>query len=259
MTTEAKRDTAWQYTGDLSPEDYGGKWLRRVTGRQFQVIELTNMDEAIGERDNAGCPTYVVELSLVDLDAIDSDTQMRSLHSVGQDPSEATDLTDAWRAIICYEYGCKAPLESWEGYAWGKLLKLARKLAYMLKRDAREMERRMALPINKIGSTAAEYMRGDIGSALQRGVAEGRHEARLMAKLYGADQFAIDQASDARPTDWLPYMTGYQDGIRGEHASTKGTAPADGILAPEYEQGYQRGVLVTAGEAVPPDWIKLAK
>lgn len=250
MTTMTKRDTAWQYTGDLSPEDHGGKWFRRTIGCQFQVIELTNMDDAVGECDNAGHPTYVVELALVDLDAIDADTQARALQSCGH--SELADLADAWRAVICYEYGCKAPLESWEGDAWGKLLKLARSAAHMLKRDAREMERRMARPVNKLGSTAAEFMRGDIDSAMRRGVTEGHHEARLMAIMYGADQFTVDQMSDARPDDWMPYMIGYQDGIRNLHSKMSN-------LAPEYEQGYQRGILVATGKAVSPSWIKLAK
>lgn len=125
MPTTAKRDTTWQYAGDVGPEDHGGKWFRRTTGRQYQVIELTNMDEACG-RDNEGHPTYLVELSLVDLDAIDASTLASAVRSCGPDPSEADELTDAWRAVICHDYGCAAPLESWEGDAWGRLIRLAR-------------------------------------------------------------------------------------------------------------------------------------
>jgi len=247
--TTVKPDTTWHYTGDISPEDYGGKWFRRTTGRQFQVIELTNMDEACG-RDNEGHDTYVVELALVDLDAIDAETQASALRSCG--PEDPSDLTDAWRAVVCYEYGCKAPLESWEGNAWGRLLRLARGEAHMLRRDAREMARRMKRPVNKIGSTAAEYMRGDVNSAIARGVSEGRHDARIMAKMGGVDELTIDQTSDARPADWMPYFVGYQDGLRGAHATERG-------LAPEYEHGYKRGVLVAKGDAVAPGWIKTAK
>ena len=247
--TTVKPDTTWHYTGDISPEDYGGKWFRRTTGRQFQVIELTNMDDACG-RDNEGHDKYVVELSLVDLDAIDDATLASAMRSCGpEDPSE---ITDAWRAVVCYEYGCKAPLESWEGNAWSRMLCLARGAAHMLKRDAREMARRMRRPVNKIGSTAAEYIHNNITSAMARGVAEGRHDARIMAKMHGVDELTIDRISDERPADWMPYFVGYQDGIRGEHATERG-------LAPEYEQGYGRGVLAAKGEAVAPGWIKATK
>lgn len=250
MTT--KRDTMWQYNGDVSPEDYGGKWFRRTHDRVFQVIELTNMDDACG-RDNAGHDKYVVELSLVDLDAINETAMIAALQSCGYDDNyDDSDLTDAHRVVACYEYGCKAPLDSWEGNAWSKLLRAARSAAHALKRDAQALVDRMNRPVNAIGSTAAEYMRGEFEPAIVRGVGEGRHTARLMARIGGADELTIDNISDARPADWMPYFVGYQDGLRGDHSVKHG-------LASEYEQGYERGVLVTRGEAVAPGWIKAAK
>ncbi len=170
----------WQYTGDVSPESYGGKWFRHVSPGVYQVIELTNMDEACG-RDNEGSDTYVVELSLVDLASIDTATQASAMHSCG--PDDESELTDDWRAVVCYEYGCKAPLDSWSGNAYSKLLKIARSEAHKLTRDAAELAKRMEKPVNAIGSTAAEFMVGDIQSAILRGLAEGDPKAEIMAKM----------------------------------------------------------------------------
>ncbi len=173
--------STWQYTGDVSPESYGGKWFRRVGHGAYQVIELTNMDEACG-RDNEGHDTYCVELSLVDLNEIPDAEQQCAIRSCGM---ENEILSHAWLAVACYEYGCKAPLESWSGNAYGKLLRQARSMAHALKRDAAALAERMERPVNRLGSTAEEYMRGDLDSAMMRGVASGDPTAELIAKISG--------------------------------------------------------------------------
>jgi len=188
-----KNDTHWQYSGDVNPQDYGGKWYRRTTGRQYQVIELTNMDDACG-RDNEGRPTYVVELALVDLDAIpakEQESAWRSSgfeldtegvgHEISGDPRNT--LRNTMTAIACYEHGCKAPLESWEGNGSTRMLKQARAAAHTYKRDAAALAARMERPVNKVGSTAAEYMAGDMRSGILRGVADGDPVAELMLRL----------------------------------------------------------------------------
>mgnify|MGYP001576064174 CR=1 FL=1 len=169
----------WQYTGDVSPEEYGGKWFRRVGKRVYQVIELTNMDEACGP-DNHGSDRYVVELSLVDLNTIPQKGQTSALRCCGQE-NEA--LSDSWLAVCCFEYGCQAPLESWSGNAFGKLLRQARASAHALKQDANTLADRLEQPVNKIGSTAREYMNGDINSAILRGLERGDRNAEILAKM----------------------------------------------------------------------------
>ena len=57
--------------------------------------------------------------------------------------------------------------------------------ARLLSHDVNELENRMAKPVNAIGSTAAEYMVGDINSAILRGVSEGDPKAELMLKIMG--------------------------------------------------------------------------
>lgn len=174
----------WQYQGDVNPQSHGGKWYRRVGVSTYQVIELTNMDDAVGRRDNEGYPTYVVELSLVDLYQIPSEVQKSALRSCGPDLAEyESELHDQITAIACYEYGAKAPLESWSGNGSTRLLREARKLAASLKKDGNALEDRMQRQVNKIGTTAQEYMTGDIRSAVLRGVSEGREDAQLMLRL----------------------------------------------------------------------------
>lgn len=181
MTTDYQH---WQYTGDVSPEDYGGKWYREIAHRVYQVIELTNMGEACG-RDNEGHPTYVVELSLVDLGVLTPKQIDDAYRSCGWELPESMTQgeRDAATAIMCFEYGCKAPLDSWEGNNYGKLLRTARSQAHALKRDADAMSERMERPVNKIGSTAREYMTGDITSAVLRGVANNDPAAMIMLKM----------------------------------------------------------------------------
>ncbi len=173
-----RRIGPWAYTGDVSPEDYGGKWYRRVAPGTYQVIELTNMDDACG-RDNEGHDPYVVELSLVDLTTIPLDVQHSAMRSCGIDEVIPQDHL----AIVCYEHGCKAPLESWSGRAWSKLLRAARSEAHALARDASALAERMDRPVNAIGSTATEYMHGDVTSAILRGVAVGDPAAELMLRM----------------------------------------------------------------------------
>lgn len=234
--------------GDVSYLDYGGFWIRKVGARVYQTIELTNMDEACG-RDNAGRARYVVELSLIDLDAIGEREIASALRCCG---SEKHEIDDTERAYCCHQYGCKAPLGSYEGNNAGKLLREARSEAHALARNTDELDERMSRPVNAIGSTASEYMRGDLNAAMVRGVTDGRHDARIMAKMYGAPQQAIDDASNARPIDWMPYLMGYMDGQNDSHSTSDD-------LAPEYEQGFTRGKLVRDGKAVAPDWIKTAQ
>jgi hypothetical protein len=177
-TRKTNNPRNWQYTGDVSPEEYGGKWFRQVAPKIWQIIELTNMNEACG-RDNEGYDTYFVELSLVDLNAI-PDKEIQSARESCDIPDDAL---ESWLAVGCYEYGLKAPLESWSGPAFGRLLRAARSAAHSLRRDHQALADRMERPVNAIGSTATEYMAGDISSVVMRGVANGDPKAELMLKL----------------------------------------------------------------------------
>jgi hypothetical protein len=222
--------------------DYGGKNFRQSGNRQFQFIELTNMEEACGA-DNAGHPKYNVCLRLVDLDAIPDKEQARAKESCGFDGMPETDLAIA---EMCDSYGCHAPLGQWNGNNARKLLRQAyREANSLLNPDA--LGNKLDCPVNQIGSTAREFMAGDIYSAMQRGCESGDASARLLAKMHGVTQQAID---DTRPDDFLPYVMGYMAGLNG------GVKETDPDTAQEYFRGFERGEKVKAGLCVAPSWIK---
>lgn len=183
----------WRYSGDVNALDYGGKWIRQVAGPglsprrdasvlAFQVIELTNMDEACG-RDNAGCARYVVDLSEVDLSSVPGKTLASALRSWGYEVDEADPPTPMDLAEMCHAYGAKAPLESYEGSNARGLLRDARRAANAMRGETAAHKRALARPVNAIGSTAAEVMRGDFDSALHRGAEAGNPSALLIQKM----------------------------------------------------------------------------
>ena len=84
---------------------------------------------------------------------------------------------------------------NWEGNAYRPLLRQAKNEANSLKDSARFNDA-MRRPVNQIGSTALEYMQGDINSALVRGIAKGDPMARIMGKVQGLTAQDMD---DIRP------------------------------------------------------------
>ena len=186
----------WQYSGDVNMLDYGGKFIREVpigkrVGDLYQLIEITNMDEACG-RDNEGHGRYVVELSAVDLFAIPEDRIESAMASCGLSDKDLLDI-EASRGLAyatmmlaeaVYSYGAKALLDSWEGNNGYVLLKQAKRRAKELKQEV-SYNSALQRPVNRLGETAHEYMTGDMEPAIQRGVAAGDKNVKLFAKIMG--------------------------------------------------------------------------
>lgn len=187
------KSTQWHTFGDINPNEYGGGFWRLVSDRAFQFIELTNMDEACGS-DNEGQPRYVVELSMVDLKAIPQSELDAAVRSCGTE-TEASKASDPDMAYTVWQYGLRAPLGSWSGNNAHKLLRAAKSRAHELRNDAAELAEQMAAPVNAIGSTAAEFMRGDINAAMARGIQEGRTDARIMGKMHGLTDAEMNAAA----------------------------------------------------------------
>lgn len=277
-------------TGDVNFADYGGKWWRCVSQGRFHVVELTNMNEACG-KDNEGRPTYVVELSEIDLDAIPRKLVEDALRSCGWKVEAASPahlfpatVTEDWgehrvvangRATeLCivetiHGYGARAPLGSWEGNAWRPLMAQARAESRSLD-DPDAYEAAMAKPVNKLGSTAREFAQGDFNSALVRGVTAGDRSAKLMAKIQGASPEAIEAVEKAGPPpqgfaaqvaigkvpsdDPLAYTMGFMAAMGGSALDRPGTDRKE--LAPAYLEGYRLGVAVKSGSEPTPDWVR---
>lgn len=178
-----RKDSGFRFfTGDRNWLDYGGTWSRHIPGtRRYHFIRLDNMDEACG-RDNEGQPTYRVQLSEVDMDEISDDQINDAMRSYGNDDSSG--LTDAECAGLVFEYGISSPLHSESTYNAYKGIAACRKESYRLSRDAEAYEEAMERPVNRLGSTAREFGRGDLNSALIRGLEAGDKSARIIGKMY---------------------------------------------------------------------------
>jgi hypothetical protein len=190
---------------DVNWSDYGGKWARRAADGSYYVLDFTNMWDACGE---AGCKRdgqdqYVCEVKRVDKYDMPWERIEKALACVGarflngapdgaivNDQgdvlAEAGDMPriDLVIAEACVSYGCTQPLESFSANTYpGRVRAEARRYAETCMKDAALLADRLARPVNKIGSTAAEYGRGDIDAALHRGPFDA--DKNLMRKLYG--------------------------------------------------------------------------
>lgn len=170
----------------------------RLREKAFLFVEITDMDYACG-KDNEGHPTYVGEVALVDLNVISKEIKASAVESCGSYDIDF-DKNDLAMAECCFRHGCKAPLDSDSSNGKTGLLRRMKKFArhYTSEEGARDLTAALKRPVNRIGSTAAEFMVGDTDSAVSRSVARGEHTGRLIAKMYGVSQDKIDAASDAR-------------------------------------------------------------
>lgn len=176
---------------DVSWDDHGGKWGRLAADGSVYVIVFENLDER-GER-----PEYVCEVKRVDLPSMPAEQLERALKCVGLRREGDTIVSDSGDIVAnrtrqvqyvlaeaCISYGCAEPLDTFSGDKYpARVRASARRVAEGLMRDAAALEVRRQRPVNRIGSTAAEYGRGDIESALDRGPFDtGKN---LMRKLHG--------------------------------------------------------------------------
>jgi hypothetical protein len=188
---------------DRSWDEYGGKWARRARDGSWYVIDFTNMYDACGEDEckQDGQAQYVCEVSRVDLADLDAEQIVSALRCVGfrqnagyiysdQGDEVACQATDERRYELvlveaCVSYGCKQPLESFSGDVRPSNVRAdARRAAEVLMRDASALATRLDRPVNRMGSTAREYARGEILPALGR-LADDDPTKRIMSKMLG--------------------------------------------------------------------------
>lgn len=243
----------WEVLYDNTPETVV---MRKVEARRFHFVRIIDMDDACG-RDNEGQPRYVGELLQVDLDDLPESTLNDALTCCGAEEEE--NLTDDHKAYCCVGYGCSAPL-------WSESGGDRRKLERQAKRESRELddpdalEAAMDRPVNKIGSTAREFARGDIDAALSRGLAEGTQQAQILAQMQAP--IPRDRALSAKvdlgfiqrqgiSDDPIAYMTGFMDGFQGNELPAEREE-----LAEAYLKGRELGADVRLGRQPVPVWVK---
>jgi hypothetical protein len=170
-------------TGDVNWIDYGGKWIsQKLTNGEFDywlVLELINMNDACG-RDNEGQPKYTVELCAV------SPTQAageldKALESDGMDRTNENASNPVFQVECLHSYGVSAHLWSGNGNNAHKLIREA-------KHKAMESEFlfgfAMDRPVNRIGTTGWEAIKGDIMAGLARTISSGSTEGQILGKIY---------------------------------------------------------------------------
>jgi hypothetical protein len=187
----AKR-APWELRGKdaFNGVDYenGTMNARQVAPRAWQFLECIDLHSATGETTGA---RYAVEIKYVDLSALPPETIASVIQSCGRSERiggewiQVTQYEDRELAEMCAQYGASAPIASEAGSNRRETMRAGYRAANeALDPDA--LEEMLARPVNAIGSTAAEFMRGDIDSAIKRGLASGNRDAQIFAKMQDA-------------------------------------------------------------------------
>jgi len=195
-------------TGDMNWADYGGKWYRELEDHgygnlpTYHVIELFNWREDV---DSTYSYKYNVSLSEVTFIKIPLTVILSAKRSYGMELNKTERyyrcfekfpvfpgnwpkvLTDDKLHLldVLHGYGAKAPLWDDSGNNFKKLLSAAKQYSRELEEDPYEHHKAMQKPVNRMGSTAEEYMCGDIYSAMIR--EKDTPVGRLMLKLHGVE------------------------------------------------------------------------
>ena len=160
---------------DVNWIDYHGMWAKKARDGAWYVLRWTNLVDA-GGSEFEDTP-YECEVKRLDLAEVDPTDALKSYGWYQSDEGIVNDYDGsivvgpdhAEQAIVeaCIQYGLGAPLESFTGAKYPTRIRAnARRYAEQCMHDAALLEERLARPVNRIGSTAAEYGRGDINSAL---------------------------------------------------------------------------------------------
>lgn len=172
-------------TGDVNALAYGAKYVsQKFNNSEFDfwfILELINMDDACG-RDNDSQPKYIVELSVVSPDQAGPENLAKAFESCGIDRDELKD-NDIVKVEALSSYGISAHLKSFSGNNAHKLLREAKREAQMSEfLFGFAMDR----PVNRIGTTGWEAIKGDITAGLNRTIASGTVEGQILGKMHSA-------------------------------------------------------------------------
>lgn len=155
-------------TGDCNWLDYGGKWVsKKLNNGDFDywlVIELINMDDACG-RDNEGQAKYNVCLSAVSPAEAGDEKMHSAFECIGMEENHELQKNPLAQVEALHSYGISAPLWQDNGNNARKLLREARKQAFM---SSTLFGFYMDAPKNRIGSTGWDCIKGDITAGMRR-------------------------------------------------------------------------------------------
>ena len=124
------------------------------------------------------------------------------------------------------------------------MCRAARREANEVMGDSEAMETAMGRTVNRMDSTALEFMTGDLDSALSRGLAQGNRDASIMAQMQApipAGAIRADIKLDKVPSDDpLAYTMGFMSGFQGRQLDGPQEDLADAYIT---------------GRKPSPDWI----
>lgn len=197
-TGVAQFDEAFDFlTGDMDWEEYGGSWYRKIDHR-FHVVKVFNWEEAVGEAE-ASEIDGTHHIDLVEVDTNDEERIKSALECCGYYADEDGNIVadsgdmlaelkdeDTWRLVVCESmvaYGSYAHIRDFSGSNLHEMFATMVVESNQMVDDAEAYENRMNRPVNAIGSTAREMQRGDINSAILRGLSTGDKNAELMARM----------------------------------------------------------------------------
>lgn len=176
-----------QLCSDVNWIDYHGMWAKKARDGSWYVIKWNNLIDSCGENEAKEIGyTYEAQVKRLDLSECDLKSSLAScgfelaIHDgaltifVPYSGDIIATLGDASFEACLVEcaigYGLGAPLDDFTGSSYPlRIRAAARRYVETCIRDAGLLVERLARPVNRIGSTAAEYGRGDIDSALKRG------------------------------------------------------------------------------------------
>jgi len=161
-------------------EDTCGKYCKPLVepgkaAHQYVFVDVTDMEDACG-RDwhDSGMEQFLWDVSLVDIFAASKEVQADALRSCGiqgevNDLLREKDFVQAYSlmADALHDYGAKAPLDSGSSrnFEWSRARGI-RRAEEILKEEL--FEELLDKPSNKIGSTARDFMAGDVLAGLRR-------------------------------------------------------------------------------------------
>ena len=161
----------WPPTGwKILYEDTDTVLGRPLGNGRAHLIIVEDMVDACGSEWVDPCP-YYIELREVDMSVL-TEKQLEDVRcSIGWSESvEDWEKTpDIWKALEIHRYGLSAPLgkdKAKVGYQ--AAVRRMAKLSLDIDDNPAVREHYMSLPVNAIGSTAGEFMRGDLDSAMKR-------------------------------------------------------------------------------------------
>lgn len=171
---------------DVSWADYHGLWAKKAKDGSWYVLKWTNMYDACGENDckRDGVDQYMCDVLLLALHELTHGQKEKACDSAGliyllaeggyQIEDNGQIIVDKFkeRALVecCIAYGFGAPLYTETGHCRPLNVRAkARRFAEECMRDEVKRAQLLNRSVNAVGSTAAEYGRGDVMSAQDRG------------------------------------------------------------------------------------------